>query len=1541
MLTLPTSWQTALEERPGGLRAFVVYELILKAGTLRYSPIEVTWGGNAYTRLAVAQRPIIEDMGARIPETKVVFSNAEHGLRPYLTPVDLLSNKRLVARMLAYIDDELDTESLVLHTGQIERPRIIDETTFELTSVGILKGVVGTTPARPLIRGCTVSEYADGGPPDGDCGYDLATGSTTTSGAYSGSGGQTIIAVTDSAQFLEEIARIPTGGAFLVNVGSNTGLTCVGVGESPDNITVNIEVSGADAEVVAFAACPDRSWLACQARERDPEFQGFRGLQLSRTTKYAQVLFDDPRFASAQDRRAVALSGFAQLDSDRQANLSRVPIVYGRRIVPGIEIERTTFVWTILDVNVKNQQAQTYILSEGEIASVENWWVNGEPGQDINQTLDGDVYRTIGLLYRVGGIGVAGLEDGAAYAASSARLRPQKADAFTSRTLNTLSRTAYATFLSRLGTEQPGGPVEGFDIKGIKCKRFSASGELGSAPDELSSIEPVMWMRADDMVDPGATDGNNTGTLPLPEHSGNFPNGWLIRSGTLGVIFHAADGANPVNGHAWYEQPATECDLALTGTSAEDSSTQLTGDFTFACIYYPNTSDVHANWILGRKRTGSKVNGVAGSIKTATGNLWIATEVIDDTPSGVPYPSCTGLAWRVCIIRRTGSLIEFFGTDDSDVMATFGAGITDSGMVTMDGLFSAKNGTEADPGLGCAEAFGATGAISDTELAELYNYFATRYGLEQIESKAWNPNPIWQAVDIALSKTYGAGRIISEADLDFATIKPEADVCDALRASGPVAQVTDYLLWESVYGDRYYYTVDDVSDFEVGMPVLYNGPGYDDDPDIVLGIIPQMQRVQLGVDRTAAWTSSDTISAENLLPTYESHIVLDRAQRIDRSVELILNSCRGFVTYDELGRLQFRVERAITETGMVFADINPVQGYGIKRGSFRWLVDKMSLSKVTNTLLYTYLKHDKENDVVQVADYDDIAEHGMRPGEFTNHGVNNRWQAARLADLEFAKLRTLGTGAELTVGPIGLALQPGDRIKLTHAVPGWVEADKRVTRIERMGLGHNDELCVKLTVEDYVATVYDDVAPIPGEVPETGSLPGLTLTATFPTGGKVYLSWVFDSDSDFPDVTAFEVFRDTSPMQTTSDPDKRIAVIPLDGPTPSGELTYVVPGNLLGLTLYFRVAAVLSPGRIVSNEVSGESILTDPTTTQYTSTVPYNAGGDFDGNDGWTEDVPSFTFDRPETHGYTGGFDGTWTAPGDAYNTDINDTAYATVTGGQVKEMYMTWTTAGAAVGRFKFRAFGTGDGRTEVWLSTDDGATYFHSMTWSTFGVLTYVNSGFLIEQGGDRTKIRVSIRAISHGGSYTSYVYDTQFERESSSAPYAYLANGTAILLGDGASAYGEIARPYPGLTGDWSIPFNLVPGQDYTVQIQARVISDASATSPLLVSLRNIDTNVYTDILTVPQTSIGGSWRIFCGLYTAPSAILGPFQIIARTLNSSDRMQVDRLMVGHGENIYQFTHHPDEVDKILNFPNGKPQPLLPEGKWLAGVIREAYVV
>jgi len=484
-LTLPTGFQADLELK--GRSSFaIVYELELAAGTLYLTGGgALTWNSNDYTPLVVSQSPVVQIMGTRVPEVRVSFTNVENTLEQHLTPVDLITGRRLRVRILSRDGNgDLRTGSIQLPVGIMERPKRADANTIEITAIGIGRGVLGMVPPRVASTWCNVHVFAD----LVDCNY---VSTTTTSAVYSGGGGTTTILITDSAKFVDEFARLPSGSTIKVTVGSNTGLTATAAADSPDSITVNTEVSGGSAEAVSFDEC-DRTFAACQARERTHEYQGFQGvnslnIDLIRNFGENFSLFGEPFPLSG-------LPGFVLLRDANGAQISTgrrpVPIGFGRRLIPGVLVEQLLTKWSN---HTNNIQVSHYALSEGPISGIRAWFAvkrdeQGQPRQKTEEggdellTEGGDQLKILGIFQRLGGIGTDDTETEAEYVADpDTWTRSQNRD-FLSNVQDPNSRTAIATFVMprTTGEPEPYDRAE-FDTELLKVTTYDSGGSVAVA----------------------------------------------------------------------------------------------------------------------------------------------------------------------------------------------------------------------------------------------------------------------------------------------------------------------------------------------------------------------------------------------------------------------------------------------------------------------------------------------------------------------------------------------------------------------------------------------------------------------------------------------------------------------------------------------------------------------------------------------------------------------------------------------------------------------------------------------------------------------------------------------------------------------------------------------------------------------------------------------------------------------------------------------------------------------------------------------------
>ncbi|MDQ7008299.1 MAG: hypothetical protein Q9Q40_13850 [Acidobacteriota bacterium] len=251
MLTVPASILAELESDAN--RPVVVYELELASSTLRYAPQALTWGGNAYSALAMRQTPISEQMAFRVPEVAVTFSNVTNTLRGYFEPEDQLTGYPLTVRLLMRDSaGALLADSLVLFRGLMERPRRISEEVFEVRAVGLLKGWDIAIPRRRASTWCPWV-FADGV----HCPY---TSTTTASNAGTNS---TAVQVADASNLV-------VGRDITIGTGAKVAISAI----SGVDVTLAAARTWSVSDAVAYADC-NRSWADCGKRAQRHRFGGF------------------------------------------------------------------------------------------------------------------------------------------------------------------------------------------------------------------------------------------------------------------------------------------------------------------------------------------------------------------------------------------------------------------------------------------------------------------------------------------------------------------------------------------------------------------------------------------------------------------------------------------------------------------------------------------------------------------------------------------------------------------------------------------------------------------------------------------------------------------------------------------------------------------------------------------------------------------------------------------------------------------------------------------------------------------------------------------------------------------------------------------------------------------------------------------------------------------------------------------------------------------------------------------------------------------
>jgi len=773
-------------------------------------------------------------------------------------------------------------------------------------------------------------------------------------------------------------------------------------------------------------------------------------------------------------------------------------------------------------------------------------------------------------------------------------------------------------------------------------------------------------------------------------------------------------------------------------------------------------------------------------------------------------------------------------------------------------------------------------------------------------SPVFTTNPIWQATALYLSQRFGAGRWVSTADISFPVTQPAAVRCDTAQ-DGPVATVT------ANSGASTTYTVDSTRDFQRGMTVEYDD-GVTPHSYVVTRILSD---TSLELDTAHAQTIGDTITQK--LPRYSCNLVLDRPEKCADAVARLMKHCLGYITSDVTGRIELRVEQTGSSVA-TFKDTGYASGYGIVKDSFEMLSPEEGRYKAsTNRVLVSFTDQDNNSDDVHASDHDNIASYGVVAEQLDFEGIDNPHTARQLATTHLGLRRDLKNGARFTVGPIGAKIQPGDIISVTHSVPNWTAADKRVIRTEKIGLGSNEDLLVRLTVEDYQADPYDDITAEQRTVAAI-SAPTFTLTADTVANGQVILTWV-DSSGNAP-LRSWSVFKSTSTHGGAPSLSNRIyTTLNPEGAT-TRRYVYTALDAEYGDTLYFVVRGwSLGGGFVVSNEVTAVPVDNDPSGTQFLPGVNTVYDGDFDEPFMWTTIAPTGATVNPEADSSA---TAAWTNPDKAYDGDSNDPATATADSGTpYRDMTIYFdVTTGATTGywkilakiddkttsssgslRLSYKEPGTGRQKTIVYLEGGVGgeSSWYESPIFTS--TYQYINCMAVVNNNDPST------------GDVDAWVYEAEWHTTTSTY-YSSVGGRQGSLKGDGSSNYGDLRRPWPGRFGDSSAVIPL--GSEWIVKLQAQHWG-TTPSHDLLVQLYDVDADSYYTLMTIDKDDLSSSLQAFAIKWTAPAEYTGPFEIVVRSLGDAD-MTIDKLQFYLGDTILGFALHRDEVDKNIDYQTGK---------------------
>jgi hypothetical protein len=1478
-LTLPVTLDSGWEALLTGtvVRLVEVYELELAAGTLRYANQSDSWGGNAYTRLAVRRAPIVEYMDpGRAPNCRVTFTNVSNTLRGQLEPADLLTGQRLTIRwLLRDSGGVLDPGSLIVHTGIMQRPRRIDQQSFEVVTQGLVHGTPTPVPGRRYGRTC---EWAFGDATD--CLY------TSTTDATNNGSSSTALTVTSGTN-LEDGEEITIGSGEAVAIASGGGTT---------NITLAAARTWSISDLVVLVNC-SHEFPNCSKRQQTHLYGGFRGIEdrASAARLFAESVVYGRRWDFSNQNFMDQIREFFNLGEGEVENLAGrygpfpedgpladvtnvVPIVYGRRLVSGKLLEELGVKYSTRNPNML---ASVFGLGVGPIEDVVDFYDDDGRGEEA---IDTEKFR--GYWWRPGTIGLDASEVEADYlGGATPQERDQNRDYF-SGTQDPLSRTAYATFIQTTkDLAVPDTPA--FDVKGLK---------IDATIDPLNAtVTPVVWLRAEDLA--GTFNDGEAVTAWTDKITAND----MTQAGAkLEAVFKEDDGPN---GKGYLSN------LNNARTLAFAAPVDVATDWT-AITIYKSTLNAQAHHLWGNDPNA--VGDDRGVTAVAYDGVSRSCQVCYNGSCSNPWDNVTtSQEWNIVAMRRgtpadasdLGHYMWFNGTDyTKSTPGTAGSGQS----LRFQGIFYTDSSSWAPNFTGIAEVIIFPSALTEGEIAAIVRWYANYYDITLAVGSAevWSRNPIYQARDL-LVQNYGMGRSITTADLDEDAIDTAAAVA-AAELTGEAATVVS-TADDAVSGEYTVWTVDDTSQFARGMTVVHDDGSTETRGEVVNVWSSTELRLTID-DQTAA--SPDTLTP--LLPRYTCDIVLDAKQTAFRSVAEILRTCGGYITYPD-GKIALHVEAPGGSSVATFKDASPAAGYGMLQDSFRWIGDA-GVDTDINQVIVTWTDQDNERHQEPVNDWDHRATNVLKSVTLKLDGVDNRHQAYRRGKAILDRARTVSTGAEFVAGPIGVKVLPGDLITLDHAVPNWTGEVKRVIKREIYGLGDQKDGLVKLVCADYDATLPADDGP-PSTTRDRPGLSSPVLTLTVDSQAeKIKLTWSYTGKQA---LRHYSVFKSDATMNNApvANGDKIASKIS------KTSLVYEPSDDEYGELLYFQVRArvgyAMNANTRLSNEVTAIVGVSDPTDTENEQGMNEIRGGDFNTGDEsfWDTTAPSTTTFDADTN--DGG--GDYSNPADAYDND-SDFASAVVTTTPPGDEH--WWGSSDGTSR---------DFRVNILHSVDKSSSTFPALTkqqlrFSTDGGSTYkkVTNSFLNKRTASTrwflstapSSVRIYARTINYLGlgSVTGKVWNITYEYIDAAGAFSTVSGGEGHVRGNGTDTYGELAQVYGD--PDVSIPSGLIR----TWQIDARAPSLPGHDLEIALYVSDSDTHETLGVIAAADIPTDGTMASFAGAWIAPSDLDGPFEVKIRTL-STTTISVDHFQWELGQQLHAYSLNKEETGTV-DYRNGVRQ-------------------
>jgi hypothetical protein len=623
---------------------------------------------------------------------------------------------------------------------------------------------------------------------------------------------------------------------------------------------------------------------------------------------------------------------------------------------------------------------------------------------------------------------------------------------------------------------------------------------------------------------------------------------------------------------------------------------------------------------------------------------------------------------------------------------------------------------------------------------------------------------------------------------------------------------------------------------------------------------------------------------------------------------------------------------------------------GWAENTFRWSLD--SKDRETNRVSVRFLNQSGRfgDDEVAANDFVHQRRHYVKTKEINGDCFSDRDQAARICQLELAKIRQLGPGCEFLGTPAALALQPGDVILVSDTVPGWSCKEQRVLQTEVDGLGKDTEHFVTVRTEDYLESVYPDTGPPQQSLPIRPSTV-LTVTVVRHTGSVLELAWSIDTD-----VSAALYFR----IHSSATPGFAPNHLNMIGQTSANGFVYTAAESEIEEVRYYRVVAVTDYGPgTMSAEFTATIFAVDYDATDGTH-GENNADGnmiydsDFQGTefqdgttkngDGWLTNSNVAYTDRDATVNLTpsGGYaangsDLAFTSPANAYDNNLTTYAVGTATWINISSNDNVASVrygfaAGTRTGRVKLRGKLGGSGFGYVQLRYSVSGT---GGPWINFAQpLSTTDTDYVGPRLVGQNMANFFIEAIvypraSGSNNSTSFsVAEVDFQEETAGAIYAHMVDGHLELKGDGTN-YAEARRRFPGK----SPPANgtyLTTSSPNRWEIKAQTLSASAPSNPLEIRLEDALTGRVWAVASVAAADVAAAWWGFTNLFD-PGAfpVAGSIDIVIRTKDANG-IRADQVLIKRervitsyqvGSEDQQLGRFPDlRLGEAVNWPKGK---------------------